>query len=56
MPSPSIFPMILGLGLPIMGYGFVFKNWWILGVGVSVLMFGMTAWAFEPPSEEEGVH
>jgi cytochrome c oxidase subunit 1 len=56
MPSPSIFPMILALGLPIMAYGFVFKNWWVLGVGVAFLMFGITAWAFEPPTEEEGAH
>jgi len=56
MPSPSIFPMILALGLPVMGYGFVFKNWWLLGVGVAILMFGITAWAYEPPTEEEGAH
>jgi cytochrome c oxidase subunit 1 len=53
MPSPSIFPMILALGLPVMGYGFVFKNWWLLGFGVAILIFGMTAWAFEPPTDEE---
>jgi cytochrome c oxidase subunit I len=53
MPSPSIFPMIVALGLPLIGYGFVFKNWWLLGVGVSILLFGITAWAFEPPTEEE---
>ena len=29
MPSPSILPMIFALGLPIIGYGFVFKNWWL---------------------------
>jgi cytochrome c oxidase subunit I len=56
MPSPSIFPMVLALGLPVMGYGFVFKNWWLLGVGVAILMFGITAWAYEPPTEEEGAH
>jgi len=51
MPSPSIFPMILALGLPVIGYGFVFKNWWILAVGVVWLMFGMTGWATEPATE-----
>jgi cytochrome c oxidase subunit I len=53
MPSPSIFPMILALGLPIMAYGFVFKNWALLAVGVVILLFGMTGWAFEPATEEE---
>ncbi|MCU1428086.1 MAG: cytochrome oxidase subunit [Actinomycetia bacterium] len=52
MPSPSIFPMFVGLGLPVIGYGFVFKNWWILGVGVALLLFAVTGWAYEPPTEE----
>ncbi len=55
LPSPSYWPLVLGLGLPIMGYGFVYKNWWVLGVGVFVLMFGIAAWSFEP-STAEGDH
>ena len=42
---------VFALGLPILGYGFVFKNWWILAVGVVWLMFGMTGWATEPSTE-----
>ncbi len=57
LPSPSYWPLVLGLGLPIMGFGFVYKNWWTLGVGVFVLMFGITAWTFEPSTaEDEGAH
>ncbi len=52
MPTPSYWPFIFALGLPILGYGFVFKNWWILAVGVVWLMFGMTGWATEPSTEE----
>ena len=33
MPSPSYWPFVLALGLPIMGYGFVFKYWWLLAIG-----------------------
>jgi cytochrome c oxidase subunit I len=51
MPSPSYWPLIFAIGLPILGYGFVFKNWWILAVGVVWLMFGMTGWATEPATE-----
>jgi cytochrome c oxidase subunit 1 len=51
MPSPSYWPLVFTIGLPILGYGFVFKNWWILGVGVVWLMFGMTGWATEPSTE-----
>ncbi len=53
LPSPSFWPFVLALGLPIMGYGFVFKAWWVLGLGVFVLMFGLTAWAIEPHTAEE---
>ncbi|MGQ0803624.1 MAG: cytochrome c oxidase subunit I [Actinomycetota bacterium] len=53
MPSPSYFPMILALGLPILGYGAVFKNFWFVPLGAVVLLFGMYAWAIEPPTEPE---
>jgi cytochrome c oxidase subunit 1 len=53
LPSPSYWPLVFAFGLPIMGYGFVFKNWWILGVGVAIAMMGMTAWAIEPHTAEE---
>jgi cytochrome c oxidase subunit 1 len=51
MPSPSIFPMFLALGLPVLGYGFVFKNWWLAGVGAAILLFSITALALEPPTD-----
>jgi cytochrome c oxidase subunit 1 len=53
MPSPSYWPFVFALGLPILGYGFVFKNWWILAVAVVWMMFGMTGWATEPSTEPE---
>jgi cytochrome c oxidase subunit 1 len=52
MPSPSYWPMVFALGLPILGYGFVFKNWLILGFGAALMFFGLFAWAIEPPTEE----
>jgi cytochrome c oxidase subunit 1 len=57
LPSPSYWPLVFALGLPIMGYGFVYKNWWLLGAGVCVMIFGLTAWTFEPSTaEDEGAH
>jgi cytochrome c oxidase subunit 1 len=53
MPSPSYWPLVLALGLPIIGYGFVFKNWFLLGVGVAVGFFGLSAWAVEPATAPE---
>jgi cytochrome c oxidase subunit 1 len=52
MPSPSYFPFVLALGLPILGYGAVFKNFWFVPFGAIVLLFGMYAWAIEPATEE----
>ncbi len=58
MPSPSYWPLIFALGLPIIGYGFVFKNWWLLAGGVLVLLFGLNGWAIEPATEPDhgGAH
>ncbi|MGH8977957.1 MAG: cytochrome c oxidase subunit I [Acidimicrobiia bacterium] len=53
MPSPSYWPLVMALGLPIMGWGFVFKNWWLLAIGVLILLFGLTAWGVEPPTADD---
>jgi cytochrome c oxidase subunit I len=53
MPSPSYWPLIFAMALPVLGYGFVFKNWWILAVGVLVGFFGLCGWAFEPGTEPD---
>jgi cytochrome c oxidase subunit 1 len=52
MPSPSYWPFVIALALPVMGYGFVFKFWWLCGVGALLLLFGVQAWTSEPASEE----
>ncbi len=36
-----------------MGYGFVFKNWYLLGAGVLVAFFGLNGWAIEPSTEPD---
>jgi cytochrome c oxidase subunit 1 len=53
MPSPSYWPLVMALGLPIIGYGFVFKNWFLLALGVAVGFFGLSAWAIEPATAPE---
>src|SRR4051794_1725650 len=53
MPSPSYWPLIFALALPIMGYGFVFQNWWLLAAGVVVAFFGLSGWAIEPGTDPE---
>jgi cytochrome c oxidase subunit 1 len=53
MPSPSYWPLIFALALPVMGYGFVFKNWYLLGAGVVIAFFGLNGWAIEPSTDPE---
>jgi cytochrome c oxidase subunit I len=53
MPKPSWYPIVTALGLPIMGYGFIFQGdhpwcWGIFVVGFAVLLFGSFGWATEP--------
>jgi cytochrome c oxidase subunit 1 len=51
MPSPSYFPLVMCSGLPVLGYGVVFHNWYLGALGVLILIVGMYAWALEPSSE-----
>jgi cytochrome c oxidase subunit 1 len=53
MPSPSFWPLVFAFGFPWFGYGFVFKNYFLLGVGAAILFFGMYAWAIEPATAPE---
>ncbi|MEK7426641.1 MAG: cytochrome c oxidase subunit I [Actinomycetota bacterium] len=47
MPSPSYWPMVLALALPIMAYGVIFTRVLIV-VGGLLLLLSMFAWALEP--------
>ena len=53
LPSPSYYPLILSLGLPVIGYAAVFKNPWLAVPGVLLLLFGMYGWAIEPGTAED---
>ena len=43
---------MLALGLPVIGYGFVFKFWWLCGLGGLIVLFALQAWTSEPATEE----
>jgi cytochrome c oxidase subunit 1 len=51
MPSPSYYPLILALGMPILGYAAVFQLVWLVPFGLLPVLYGMYAWAIEPASE-----
>lgn len=48
MPSPSFWPFIVALGMPIIGYGLVFQAWALCAIGIAVTMAGLIGWAIEP--------
>jgi cytochrome c oxidase subunit 1 len=53
MPPRSFYPIITALGLPLMGYGFIYQQdhpafWALFAVGVVVLLLGAFGWATEP--------
>jgi cytochrome c oxidase subunit I len=47
MPSPSYWPMVLAVALPIMGYGIIYSHI-LTVVGGAILLMSMFAWALEP--------
>jgi cytochrome c oxidase subunit 1 len=62
LPSPSYFPVIASLGLPIMAYGMIYRTYAVVVVGALFLVGSLYAWGLEPstaPHEahlEEGAH
>jgi cytochrome c oxidase subunit 1 len=63
LPSPSYWPIVLALALPIMGYGIIFSRV-LIAVGGLMVLLSMFAWAlepsvaddsdYEPPSDTDG--
>ncbi|MFQ6019222.1 MAG: cbb3-type cytochrome c oxidase subunit I, partial [Dehalococcoidia bacterium] len=55
MPSPSYFPLIAALGLPIIGFGLIYQGdvTWLplIAVGAVVFLVGLYGWALEPATE-----
>jgi cytochrome c oxidase subunit 1 len=53
MPSPSYWPLVTSLGLPIVSYGMIYKTWAVAIMG-GVWIFGsLYAWALEPATAPE---
>jgi cytochrome c oxidase subunit 1 len=52
MPSQSYMPLIAAMGMPLIGWGLVFEQWWLAIVGGIIAFAGLYAWALEPATEE----
>ena len=51
MPSPSFWPLVAASGVPIIGYGQIYRFWAITALGIIVLLGGLFAWGLEPGTE-----
>jgi len=51
MPDPSLWPMIHTLGVLPLGYGLVYANWLLIGLGAVWMVVGMFGWIIEPLAE-----
>jgi cytochrome c oxidase subunit I len=47
LPSPSYWPLVAALGMPLIGYG-VLYSWFLVGLGFFVALVGFYGWALEP--------
>jgi cytochrome c oxidase subunit 1 len=52
MPSPSYFPLLAALGLPILAYGLLYSSILVVDGALTILV-GLYGWAVEPPAEPE---
>jgi cytochrome c oxidase subunit 1 len=55
LPSPSYWPLVMALGLPIIGYGLIF-NLGIAAVGGLIVVLGAFGWGYEPADDPEAHH
>jgi cytochrome c oxidase subunit 1 len=47
LPSPSYWPIIVAISLPLIAYGVIF-TYWITAVGLLLLLGGVYGWGLEP--------
>jgi cytochrome c oxidase subunit I len=55
LPSPSYWPIVLAVSLPMIGYGLLY-TYWIAGAGALVLFASIYGWALEPSVDPDGGH
>ncbi len=55
LPSPSYWPLIFAIGLPLLGLGLIFNLWLTLPGGI-LIVTALYAWIFEPVDDPDGPH
>jgi cytochrome c oxidase subunit 1 len=55
LPSPSYWPLITAIGLPIIAYGLIYSLW-LCAVGGLLVLSGVFGWAMEPADDPDAGH
>jgi cytochrome c oxidase subunit 1 len=55
LPSPSYWPLVTALGLPVIAYGLLY-TWWLCLIGGIIVVAGIYGWAMEPPDDPDAAH
>jgi cytochrome c oxidase subunit 1 len=55
LPSPSYWPLVLAIGLPIIGYGVIF-NLWLSALGGIIVLGAIYGWIMEPADDPNTAH
>jgi cytochrome c oxidase subunit 1 len=60
MPSPSYWPLVAALALPVICYGLIYRAWAVAIIGTLWLLGAIYAWALEPqtapPEDDDETH
>ncbi|MBA2624718.1 MAG: cytochrome c oxidase subunit 4, partial [Acidimicrobiia bacterium] len=55
LPSPSYWPLVVAISLPLIGYGLIY-TYWLAGLGGLVLLAGIYGWGLEPSVDPDTGH
>jgi cytochrome c oxidase subunit 1 len=55
LPSPSYWPIVLAIGMPLISYGLMY-TYWVTGLGVVIVLGAVYGWALEPSVDPEAGH
>ena len=55
LPSPSYFPILLALSMPIISYGLIYSLWLCIPGGM-LMVYSMVGWMFEHPDDPNAAH
>jgi len=55
LPSPSYWPLVIAVSMPLIGYGLIFNLWWAVP-GAILLIAGCYGWVMEPSTDPSGGH